>query len=174
MVDGIDFGKKFQDYQLAVSEYVQSKDVLVEKNTHEILALSHILLIKNKQESAMYKQFFSDDNVNLMAESIKSKFGIGQYRLESPTKSALEDIVYDLRQKSISTQSAVKKLTQILSDGEDNKADMLILGVRNLIESLPRTKFNALIRESNLSCSYIHCILNPIFTSPENSTHLMW
>ncbi|CEP15131.1 hypothetical protein [Parasitella parasitica] len=62
----------------------------------------------------MYKQFFSDDNVNLMTE------------------------------------------------------------LRNLIESLPRTKFNALIRESSLSCSYVHCILNPIFTSPENSTHLIW
>ncbi|KAI8877587.1 hypothetical protein K501DRAFT_159736, partial [Backusella circina FSU 941] len=35
-------------------------------------------------------------------------------------------------------------------------------------------KFNKPIRESNLSCSYIHAVLNPLFTSPDCDRHLIW
>ncbi|CAO3622836.1 unnamed protein product [Mucor hiemalis] len=48
--------------------------------------------------------------------------------------------------------------------------DKLLLGVRNLIESIPASRFNYQVRESNLSCFYVHCVLS----QPENNKHIMW
>lgn len=82
---------------------------------------------------------------------MKKKFQIGTYRLDACKKTIVEDAIFDLRLKVITTKSAVKKTTETISDDEDNTTDMLVLGVRNLVESLPRSKFNELLRESNLS-----------------------
>lgn len=123
----------------------------------------------------MYKQFFSDDDVQWIETEVKLKFGIDEeFRLETPKKHMLDDIIFSLRKQETTTKVATKKLTAVLSDDENDETDMLLLGVRNLIESLPRSKFNGTLRESYLSCSYVHCVLNPIFTSPENKKHLIW
>ncbi|KAI9262646.1 hypothetical protein EDC94DRAFT_648418 [Helicostylum pulchrum] len=50
----------------------------------------------------------------------------------------------------------------------------LLLVVRNLIESIPLAKFNYPVRESSLSCSYVHCIVNPMSNLPELKKHVMW
>ncbi|KAI9280777.1 hypothetical protein BY458DRAFT_469839 [Sporodiniella umbellata] len=51
---------------------------------------------------------------------------------------------------------------------------MLLLGVRKLIESIPKLKTNEAIRESNLSSAYIDSVLNPIFTAPDKDRLLIW
>ncbi|KAI8877588.1 hypothetical protein K501DRAFT_278318 [Backusella circina FSU 941] len=57
-IDGVDVGSQFKEYQSFITEYVQSKALIIESNTQEILALSNILLIKDDQNSQIFKDHF--------------------------------------------------------------------------------------------------------------------
>jgi hypothetical protein len=150
----MDIGAQFQRYQAAVAESVTSKELCVETDTQEIPALSNILLIKRDQETASFKKLFPSSSVDTIVSEVKKKFNIVETRLNSATRDSIDNVVLSVRNQVKSTK------------------DMLLLDVRNLVESLPGSKFNGPLRESNLSCSYVHCVLNPIFTSPANQHSL--
>lgn len=145
----------------------------IETHTHEVLALSNILLKKRNQESTLLKNCFFVSIMNAIETKFQEKL---REQFNPVVKQAeLDTTIYKMRQKIIkTTNSAIKKITNIISDDDDGNSDKLILGVRNLIESLPRNKFNGPLRENNLSCSYVHCVINPVFTSPASNKHLMW
>ncbi|KAG2197605.1 hypothetical protein INT47_006668 [Mucor saturninus] len=172
VIDGDDVGKKFQQYQIAVAEHVQSGELLVETHIQELLALSNILLIKPDQSSSLFNKYLH--TTALIEKEIKAKFNVEKYRFDPIKKANLEGILADLRDKSISIKVASKKIGNILSDEDDDDMDPLLLGVRNLIESIPQSKFNYPVRESSLSCSYVHCVVNPMFNLPELKKHVIW
>jgi hypothetical protein len=168
----MDIGAQFQRYQAAVAESVTSKELCVETDTQEIPALSNILLIKRDQETASFKKLFPSSSVDTIVSEVKKKFNIVETRLNSATRDSIDNVVLSVRNQVKSTKLAIKTITEMLSDDDNNNVDMLLLGVRNLVAFLPGSKFNGSLRESNLSCSYVHCVLNPIFTSPANQHSL--
>ena len=51
---------------------------------------------------------------------------------------------------------AAKKINELLSDDDYNTHDdMMITGIRNLLEIIPKYKFNGLVKESQVGCSLI-------------------
>lgn len=55
-----------------------------------------------------------------------------------------------------------------------NAIDAIILGLHNLIQTIPKKKFNGLVRENAISCSYADAVLSPMFTNPDENKHLLW
>lgn len=186
LIDNINVGKSFQNYQIKVAEEFQSKEIRVETDTHEILALSNILLIKHGQNSKIFSQFFSNSTITMIEEKVQEKFGIisfdssnikdtTHFDIAKDTKNNLEDVIKSVIRREISTKQASKKITNLTSDeSECTPDDMLLLGVRNLADSISLVKNKELVRESNLSCAYVNSVLNPIFTSPDDNRLLVW
>jgi hypothetical protein len=117
----------------------------------------------------------------------RKKFGIISYNsttsekttrhfdLDQDSKHELESITKSVARGEMTCKQASKKIHNLTFDDPDaNPGDMLILGVRNLIESIPKIKTKELVRESSLSSSYVHSILNPLFTSPDKNKLLTW
>jgi ubiquinone biosynthesis protein COQ9 len=70
---------------------------------------------------------------------------------------------------------AAKKINELLSDDDYNTHDdMMITGIRNLLEIIPKYKFNGLVKESQVGCSYANSVLSPIFNNPDKRRHLQW
>lgn len=91
------------------------------------------------------------------------------------TKSDLEEIFKRVTRDEITMKQAAKQIVNLTSDEPEAQPDgMLLLGVPNLIDSIPKTKSSEPIRESNLSCAYVNSILNPLFTAPDKDRHLVW
>lgn len=55
-----------------------------------------------------------------------------------------------------------------------NTIDAIILGLHNLIQTIPKKKFNGLVRENDISCSYADAVLSPMFSNPDENKHLLW
>jgi hypothetical protein len=60
------------------------------------------------------------------------------------------------------------------NDENYNAQDAIIIGVRNLLESIPKQKFQGLVQEDNLSSNYVGSVLKPIFTIPDQNKYLNW
>jgi hypothetical protein len=71
---------------------------------------------------------------------------------------------------TITMSKAAKKIiiNKLLSDDDCNTYDdLLITGIRNSLEIIPNHKFNGLIKEGQVGCSYAISVLSPIFNSPD-------
>ncbi|KAI8883481.1 hypothetical protein K501DRAFT_272609 [Backusella circina FSU 941] len=68
------------------------------------------------------------------------------------------------------------KKTHLLTTGdrEAQPYDMLLLGMRNLIELISKTKAKETLHENKLSCASAHSVLNPLFSSPDSDRLLTW
>jgi hypothetical protein len=86
-------------------------------------------------------------------------------------KNDLEEVVKSGIRGEITIKQVAKQIVNLTSDEPD---DMLLLGVRNLAESIPKLKTNELIRKSNLSIAYVNSVLNPIFMTPDKYRLLVW
>lgn len=135
-----DIGGNFRAYQGAVAEKIQEEELHIETQSHELLALSNIILIKPGQSSHLFNQYISTSTVSKIEKKVQEKFNITENRFNGMKKAELEDIIRDLRDKKISLKLATKKFTAMTSDDDD--VDELLFGVRNLIESVPASNFN--------------------------------
>lgn len=185
--DNIDVGKAFQDFQIHMAEEANSREIHIESDTHAILALSNILLIKNSQSNEIFNHYFPDSTLRIIKEKVEEKYGIISFNpdtrkksivhfdMAKKTKSALEEVVKSVIRDEITMKQAAKQIVNLTSDEPEAQPDnMLLLGIRNLIESIPKSKTNEPIRESNLSCTYVNSVLNPLFTAPDKDRLLIW
>jgi hypothetical protein len=139
-----------------------------------LLAISNILLIKSDQGSRLFNKYITSSITSLIEKEVEAKFNIKNYQFDPIKKANLDNILNDVRQKPISIKVASKKISSIFSDNDDDIMDPLLLGVRNLLESIPHSKFNYQVGESNLLCTYVHCVVNPTFNFSELKRHVMW
>lgn len=135
-----DIGGKFQANQVAVAERIQEEELHIETQSHELLALSNIILIKPGQSSQLLNQYISTSTISKIEEKVQEKFNIKENLLNGTKKAKLEDIIRELRDKKISLKVATKKITAMTSNDDD--VVELLFGVRNLIESIPASNFN--------------------------------
>jgi hypothetical protein len=183
----INVGKAFQAYQVQMAEEADTREFHVESETHGILALSNILLIKYDRSNLVFQEHLPDSMLRAVEDKVKHKFGIVSYDpttskkitkhfdLDQDSKHQLENITKNVARGEMTCKQASKKIHNLTSDDPDaNPDDMLILGVRNLIESIPKIKTKELVRESSLSSSYVHSILNLLFTCPDHNKLLTW
>lgn len=164
-----------------------SREFQVEKDTHAILALTNILLVKHGQNDSTFDSHFTPNMMKLVEESVQQKFDVivvdsvsklkrrNHFDMDKHVKSHLEDTIKSVLRAEMTTKQAAKRINNLTTDEETHTPDdMLLLGVRNLLECIPLVKTKEMIRESNLSCSYVHSILNPVFTCPERNELLVW
>ncbi|KAG1085726.1 hypothetical protein G6F42_021274 [Rhizopus arrhizus] len=186
-IDDEDIGKAFQDYQISMAKEALSREFQVEKDTHAILALTNILLVKHGQNDSTFDSHFTPNMMKLVEESVQQKFDVivvdsvsklkrrNHFDMDKHVKSHLEDTIKSVLRAEMTTKQAAKRINNLTTDEETHTPDdMLLLGVRNLLECIPLVKTKEMIRESNLSCSYVHSILNPVFTCPERNELLVW
>ncbi|GAN03601.1 hypothetical protein MAM1_0044d03056 [Mucor ambiguus] len=186
-IDDQDIGKAFQDYQISMAKEALSREFQVETDTHAILALTNILLIKHGQNDSTFDSHFTPNMMILVEESVQQKFDIivvdsvsklkkrNYVDMDSHVKAELENVIKSMLRKENSTKQTTKKINNLTTNESTHTPDdMLLLGVRNLIESIPLVKTKETVRESNLSCSYVHSVLNPLFTCPETNKFLVW
>lgn len=170
-----------------MADEFNSREIHIESDTHAILALSNILLVKNGQSSKIFTRYFPDSMLCVITEKVQEKFDVISFNPDTKKKSIvyfdmaknaksdLEEVVKRVTRDEITIKQAAKQIVNLISDEpEAQPDDMLLLGVRNLIESIPKTKTNEPIRESNLSCAYVNSVLNPIFTAPDKDGLLVW
>jgi hypothetical protein len=70
---------------------------------------------------------------------------------------------------------AAKGMNSLLSEDDCNTAnDILITGIRNLLEVIPKYKFNGTVNEDQVGHVYANPILGPIFSNPDKRRHLQW
>lgn len=106
IAEGIDVGNMFKEYQVAVAECVQSEELPLETHVHEILVLSNFLLIKPDQSSALFEKYLPSATTKLIEQKIKEKFNIKKSQLDYNKKAQLDEILSNLRDKSISIKAA--------------------------------------------------------------------
>ena len=70
---------------------------------------------------------------------------------------------------------SAKRRNQLISDDDYNcDNDILVTRIRNLLESIPKFKFNDLINESQIGSGYMNPVLVPISNSTDKKGHLRW
>ncbi|KAL9542212.1 hypothetical protein MBANPS3_008722 [Mucor bainieri] len=70
VIDGQDIGKAFQEYQNTMAKEASAREFQVEKDTHAILSLSNIILIKNGQHDRTFGSHLSQDMMKSIEEVI--------------------------------------------------------------------------------------------------------
>ncbi|KAG1301817.1 hypothetical protein G6F64_011465 [Rhizopus arrhizus] len=135
-IDEVNVGKLFKKYQLEAAKQIKSKGCFLEADIQELLAINNILLIKSGQTSRLVSGFL-----------VKHAFCL--FNVKS-NKSL------DTKNHTITMSKAAKKINELLSDDDYNTHDdMMITGIRNLLEIIPKYKFNGLVKESQVGCSLI-------------------
>ncbi|CAO3622796.1 unnamed protein product [Mucor hiemalis] len=120
IVDEEDIGKKFKDYQVAVAKKIQEKELYIETESHELLALSNIILIKPGQSSHLFDQYISTSTMSKIEKKVQEKFNITENRFDAMKKALLENIIHELQDKKITIKVARKKITAMTSDEDDD------------------------------------------------------
>ncbi|KAI7894262.1 uncharacterized protein EV154DRAFT_478510 [Mucor mucedo] len=160
-IDNVNVGELFKKYQLKAAKQIEEKGCFLESDIQELLAINNILLIKPGQASLLVSSIFNEACILSIRHEIKQIFGT----IDSA------DIHTDV--KTITMTKAAKKLNDVLSDDDcKNYDDMIVIGIRNLLEILPKYKFNGLINENQAGCSYANPVLSPIFNNPDKRSHL--
>lgn len=80
-------GKAFQDFQIHIAEEANSREIHIESDTHAILALSNILLVKNNQSGEIFNHYFPDSTLRIIKEKVEEKFGIFSFNPNTREKS---------------------------------------------------------------------------------------
>ncbi|CAJ0829744.1 16851_t:CDS:2 [Entrophospora sp. SA101] len=92
-----DISSLFKSYWSKASALAQNSGLLVTKNYHEILSLSHILLVKSDDYSEMQVKTFSRETLEDLRKNIKSNF-IGKEKSEKlatgdPSRAKQPDMI---------------------------------------------------------------------------------
>lgn len=175
IIAGNDVGKPLKHFQVRMANELNSREVRVEEDTHAILALSNIILVKIWQGSQEFRSSFPDNILRRMEEEVKKKFNLASITESFKMKKEAEKIIEEMLCGKSSSYQAARKLSHLTSDNPlPSATDKLLLGLRNLVENMPKKRNNETARESNISCSYVHSTLNPMFTCPDKAEHLIW
>ncbi|KAK4514191.1 Two-component response regulator SSK1p [Mucor velutinosus] len=175
MVNGKNISSYFCQYQRAVVLKNNKEGLLVECNTYELLALNNILLIKNGQCSNLMKKYFSKDIISEIKKDLKRKFKINNQGIDATIKTGVDTVLKEYKDGDISFRTAASRVGKYRSDSTQfHPLDSILFGIESLIQKIPKQKFNGLIRENTISCSYVEPVLAPMFTDPDTNKHLQW
>ncbi|KAL9537814.1 hypothetical protein MBANPS3_011435 [Mucor bainieri] len=175
MVNGNNISNSFCQYQRAVALKNNKEGLLVECNTYELLALNNILLIKNGQGSTMMREHFPEAAMSDIKQDVKKKFNIDNQSIDSGMKAGVDAVLKAYKDGDITCKTAVRRIGEYKSDSTQyHSVDSILVGIENLIQKIPKQKFNGDVREDTISCSYVEPVLAPIFTDPDAHKHLQW
>ncbi|GAA5806829.1 hypothetical protein MFLAVUS_000177 [Mucor flavus] len=173
-IDNVNVGELFKKYQLKAAKQIKEKGCFLESDIQELLAMNNILLIKPGQTSPLVSSIFNEACILSIQHEIKQIFGIiDAVDIHTDVKVKIEEILKDTKSHTITMTKAAKKLNNVLSDDDyKNYDDMIVIGIRNLLEIIPKYKFNGLLNENQVGCSYANPVLSPIFNNPDKRSHL--
>lgn len=80
-------------YQKAIAMKNNTEGLLVELNTHELLAVNNVLLIKPGQHSKMMLNFFSEEVLLDIERDLVAKFKIEDKDFDKHIKDQIDDIL---------------------------------------------------------------------------------
>ncbi|GAA5799945.1 hypothetical protein HPULCUR_005366 [Helicostylum pulchrum] len=81
------------EYQKAIAAKNNKEGLIVELNTHELLALNNVLLIKHGQHSKMMLDFFSEDTLKNIKLDLIDRFKIEDIDFNKNIRDKLDDIL---------------------------------------------------------------------------------
>ncbi|CEP16498.1 hypothetical protein [Parasitella parasitica] len=175
IVNGKNINNCFCQYQRAVALKNNREGLLVECNTYELLALNNILLVKNGQCSTMMKEHFSEATMSDIKHDVKKKFNINNQGIDNGIKTGVDAVLKAYKDGDLTCKIAARRVGEYESESTQfHPVDSILVGIENLIRKIPKQKFNGMIRENTISCSYIEPVLAPMFTDPDTHKQLQW
>ncbi|KAI9006705.1 hypothetical protein CLU79DRAFT_879219, partial [Phycomyces nitens] len=172
-VDNFDVSDAF--YQFQQSIVIGKDSLLMESHVHQILTMSSILLIKPDRMNNDIVRVFGRENIRLLQEHVRCKFGFGYYgdQFDVDLLQVLKNIVTKARYRQITRFDACLELwTMAKSASTINRK--IIKSIARLIDELPEENVSTEIREQELCTRYLNPALQPLLDDPENNVYFQW
>ncbi|CDH48579.1 predicted protein [Lichtheimia corymbifera JMRC:FSU:9682] len=165
--------------QKALQAACSGKGLQIESQTHEIAALSHVLILKQGQYSKMMVDVLGEESLGSMY--YKSRALALDHDLKFPDKAfmdisnILDELAHPEPEKRSSRLTVMSKLLAIASN-EAYNVSRVIFGLAMLLSKIPNMPIaNATcISETELWNCFYDPLLTAILADPENDMMLRW
>ncbi|CAO3593173.1 unnamed protein product [Absidia cylindrospora] len=170
--NGFNLSHAFGKFKSMASIKSQSTGVRMNQDIHEILSLSHILLLNANQHGRALIDCVGRSNLNLYMDQLKKKY-LDDVKMNDDLFQNIIGILRTLKDKS---RKATKvDLMKLALNVDIDDLDASILDVLlNCVQKLPDYQDNAPPGEQQLITNFIDPILSPLFHQPDHDRAFYW
>ncbi|CAO3593068.1 unnamed protein product [Absidia cylindrospora] len=167
-----DMNTNATDAAADVGRRTETEEQTPDHDIHEILSLSHILLLNHNQHGKALVDIIGLENLDLYLNQLKATY-LGDATVSDTTFAKLTNTFRNLETKS---RTAIKlELMTLALDSNNDEFDLHIITVLlNCVQKLPKYNIDEPIGEHHLITNYIDPILNPIFHHPDHGRLFHW
>ncbi|KAI8330861.1 hypothetical protein BC941DRAFT_383192 [Chlamydoabsidia padenii] len=170
--NGFNLSHAFNKFKTMASTKSQITGVRMNQDIHEILSLSHILLLTPNQHGPALIDCFGISNLDLYLDQLKKKY-LDDVKMNDTLFLNIIGIVRTLQGKSRRTTKM--ELMKLACDVDIDDLDASILDVMlNCVQKLPDYQDSAPPGEQQLITNFIDPILSPLFHQPDHNRTFYW
>ncbi|KAI9473388.1 MAG: hypothetical protein EXX96DRAFT_541095 [Benjaminiella poitrasii] len=171
--NGFNISLNFRQFNVESIKKSEESGFYVDGDLHQILSLSHVLLLKANEHDVSVVNRFGLKNLNTLHKTLLEKHVDKESVMETSTFNSIISVLRGLNNNS--ERRSVKERINDIAKFASNKDYKIIDILINCLNKLPnQERLEDDIREAELIGIFLDPILNPIFHDPENNRLFRW
>ncbi|CAO3645240.1 unnamed protein product [Mucor hiemalis] len=171
--NGFNISTHFRQFNLESNKKSKESGFYIDRDLHQILSLSHVLLLKENEHDGRLVKSFGLENLNTLHKNLLQKYVDKDSVMETTTFNSIVSALRGLNSNSErrSFKEQINDVAKLANNKDYKMIDILI----NCLNKLPnQERLEDDIREAELTGTFLDPVLNPIFHDPENNRLFRW